>query len=237
MAIQPFGVKVREKKEVPKKKRKISVSQIVSIILSIAILLSSAYYANQNNNLQKSNANLQNLLYNYTPLIFSNYSDTSTLQNVFYSSEGLSSTYFEGLVSVNLKVVSPYDGLLTLTPKSFNFSYGSSDSLNPYYFDVSLSNYTTVSFFPTVSNTEYQYFISKNVMNPIQDKLWVQVDTYLNATNLSYVFRNQGENTVTSVGFPLGTITFQATLFEAQIDKNYTQDFTEGVICNINCNP
>lgn len=231
MAIQPFGVRVREKKEPRKKKRKwLTASTLINIILLIITLVSvsTTYY------FSTQNVTLQNEIYNFTPFIYSNYSDSATLQNIL--PVNVSYNFFEGFVDVNLRIVTPYDGMLTILPQYINFSTGS-DSSVPYYFNTTLLKYSYVSFFPSYSANQYQYFISKNVMNPIQDKLWIEVNTYLNSEELSYLFRDQGENTTTRIGFPLGNITFQATLFEAQKERNFTQDFTEGAYCQINNNP
>ncbi len=228
MAIQPFGVKVKEKHN-----RKLSFEQIISIVLSIALLFSTVYYASQNDNLQKSNADLQNLLYNYTPFIFSNYS-SSNLQNIFFSIND-SVILFDGWVNVDLKVVSPYDGMLNLDVKNLNFTdmNGSYDII-PYYFNVSLLQYSKASI---AGANNHQYFISKNVMNPIVDKIEVQMYVYLNTGVLQDVFKDVGVNSTLGVGFPLGDMTFQATLFETQINRNYTQNFIEGIHCEINKNP
>lgn len=66
MAIQPFGVKVREKKETPKKK-KLTPNQIITILLSIVLIVITVCSAwvninllNENTNLQKANFDLQN---------------------------------------------------------------------------------------------------------------------------------------------------------------------------------
>ena len=140
-----------------------------------------------------------------------------------------SELFLLGFINVDLKVVSPYDGMLTINVKSLNTYV---NSIVPTFLNVSILNYSTVSFFP-FPETQYQYFISKNVINQIEDKLEVKAVVYLNSGILQQAFQND----TTSVGFPLGDIIFQAKLFEVQTNQTYTKDFNQGVYCNIKTNP
>lgn len=148
MTLQPFGVKVREKK-----RKWLTTSSIFNILLLLITLVSvsTTYYFSVQNQQQ------QNTLYSYTPFIFSNYS-SSTLRNPFLSIND-TYIYFEGLVNVDLKVVSPYDGMLSIDVKNLSFTnVNSSDNMVPYYFNMSLLKYSSASI---CGFNHYQYFISK----------------------------------------------------------------------------
>ncbi len=230
MTLQPFGVKVKEKKA-----KRPTFWQIISLILSIALATATVYSAISSDYYSRQNITLQNLLYNFTPVIFSNDTSSSTLRNFdFRPNETV--IFLEGMVNIDLKVDSPFDGMLTVNVKNISFTDPNSldSEVTYYYVNMSLAKYASTSFF--LNNHQYEYPILKNVMNPVTDKLWVQAYVYLNSGVLRNVFRDQGTNSTTMVGFPLGNITFEATLHLAQKNQDFSQDFNDGISCEIDKN-
>ncbi len=114
-----------------------------------------------------------------------------------------------------------------------NIQLDSTHDSTTHYFNQSLAKYYDVSY---EHKEQYQYFITKNVVNPIIDKLAVRTILYLNEGVFQQTFKDRGNDTITAIGFPLGDISFQATLYQAQINRNYTQSFTEAVHCTIKSN-
>jgi hypothetical protein len=224
---------IRTWKEKKKKRKWVTKKKILAIITLVSVM-SSLIFGASSLDLQKQNQDLQNSLYNYYPFIFSNYSLANNLNNAAYTPNE-NDLYLFGTVNVDLKVLSPYDGMLTISVKSLNFTnISDSNSMLPTFLNMSLLNYSSASFFPThIKN--YQYFITKGVINSIEANFFVTTKVYVNNDILQKTFQNN----VTGIGFYLGDITFQADLYEAQIDKNITNfyTFTEGVWCNIKSNP
>jgi hypothetical protein len=116
--IETNGIRIR------KKKRKWLTEFTVSVLLAIITLvsvISANYYAMKNTALQEQYTDLQNLLYNFQPFIFS-INSTSTL-NSLYCMRKDTMAVLDGLVTVDLKVVTPYDGMLTINVKTLNLTY------------------------------------------------------------------------------------------------------------------
>lgn len=186
---------------------------IIALIISGIFGVSSVYFAMQNQNLQNSLYNLQNSLYNFQPFIFSNYT-TSTLNSLYCARNDTIADLY-GLVTVDLKVITPYDGMLTINVKTLNFTERSWEFL-----DMNNLNFSehSVSFLET---TPHQYFISRDVINRIEDKLLVRLTVVLKPNWIS--------PDVTAIGFNLGDLTFEASLFAVRTNQTMNKTFTENV--------
>jgi hypothetical protein len=224
MAIQQFGSRIEEKKETPKKKSKwrkpSTIFNVLFIIITLISVTTSGYFSIRNQEMQDS-------LYNYTPFIFSNQSSPSTLKNIFFEPD-TSYITLVGLVEVDLRIVTPCDGMLTIEVKRLELYNATENNSAINFFNASMIQYSSTLYF---TNRNYQYWMSKYVMNPINDKLSVQVNLYLNSGVLQETFKPSGS--IEGIGFYLGELNFHATIYEAQLNKNYTQDFKVGVQCEI----
>jgi hypothetical protein len=69
--------------------------------------------------------------------------------------------------------------------------------------------------------TIHQYFISRNVINSIEDKLLVQLRVILKP---NWISPNN-----TAIGFDLGDLMFEANLFAVQTNQTVTKLFFEDV--------
>lgn len=158
-------------------------------------------------------------LYNFQPVIFSNYT-SSTLKTVFYSPND-NQFYLSGLVSVDLKVITPYDGMLSINVTGLNFTHiDERDYVGLRILDMNYLNFSehSVSFAVT---TIHQYFVLKDAVNSIEDKLLVQLSVFLKPNWLPL--------DVTAMGFDLGDLTFEANLFAVRTNQTMVKTFTEDV--------
>lgn len=199
-----------------RKKRKwlsASLITVLALIVSIIATSYSVYFAIQNQSLQNS-------LYNFKPFIFSNYT-SSTLKTVFYIPND-NEFYLDGLVSVDLKVITPYDGMLTINVTELNFTHiGERNYVGSEILDMNYL-YDSEHSASYMGTTTHQYFISKDVINPIEDKLLVQLSVFLKPNWLPV--------NATAIGFDLGDLTFEANLFAVRTNQIISQNFTEDVV-------
>lgn len=215
--IETNGIRIR------KRQRKwLTASSLIAIIALIitAISTSSAvYFAMQNQNSQSSLYNLQNSLYNFQPFIFSNYT-TSTL-NSMYCARNDTMVVLVGLVAIDLKVITPYDGMLTINIKTLNFTHiNESNYMVSELLDMNNLNFSEHSVFD-LGATPHQYFISRDVINSIKDKLLVRLTVILKP---NWISPNN-----TAIGFDLGDLIFEANLFAVRTNQTMTETFTENV--------
>jgi hypothetical protein len=228
-SIHPFGVKVEKKKEERKPKKSRSVLKIISVILSIALgfvsvysTISTDYFARVNTDLQKANTDLQNLLYNFQPYVFSNYTYYSKLETVAWNPTQ-NAGYFSGVVTIDLEVISPFDGLLTINATSLIYN---PDNKTDYEGQMLLDkNHLNDSIVTTVANLPngYQYFISRGVATPVKDKIFVNALIYMKPNSFPIYSNN------TMIGFDFGDMVFEANLFLFQTNKTITTTFHEDV--------
>jgi hypothetical protein len=207
--IEPRG------KWVPRKRQWITASKAVAIIALISTC-STIYFAWQNQMSLNSLYNLQNSIYNFPPFILSNPS-TSILATEF-AWRNLTTTYLLGHVAVDLKVITPYDGMLTINVGTLNFTQGSKSN----FIDMNNLNTSETSpyfFEPYV----HQYFVSKDVINSINDSLLIGVTVILKP---NWISPNS-----TSIGYDLGNLNFKASLFAARLNRTIKfYNFTENIL-------
>ncbi|MGA3190921.1 MAG: hypothetical protein ABSD73_00225 [Candidatus Bathyarchaeia archaeon] len=181
----------------------------------IALLISTGfniYYASQSYNLQNS---INSLTY-FQPFIFS-INATSTL-NSMYCVRNDTFASLDGLVTVDLKVVTPYDGMLTINVNTLNLANTSEVNL-----ELDMKYLNSMEHSPSyLGGAIHQYFISRNVINSIEDKLLVELTVFLKPNWIS--------PDVTAIGFNLGDLTFEAQLFSVQPNQTNTTTFTEDVV-------
>lgn len=172
--VQPLGSRRR-------KNRLTAATNILLLVITLVSVIFTGYFG-------YSNQQLNNSIYNYSPFFFSNYSSTPMLQNQFFSQQ-TSYVQLTGYVSIDLKVLSPNDGTLTLKVENLNFTGLTSPyDPAPNLLDLSLLKCSTVSFYGAQHQPEY--FITKGVITPIEDRLFVQVNIYLNMTSINKTFGN-----------------------------------------------
>lgn len=230
MAIQPFGINVREKKEKPKK-RKLTTNQIVTIILSTALLLVTAIsgwqtytLSNENTNLQKANFGLQNKQTNY-PIQAFEYPIEASVEGG-YVNRSTYATVSSGFLNATVIISTPDIARLIienciLTPiysgKSLTTGFG--------YLDLSKIGDWSADF-GTDSNTRSQwynynnftYYTNQEGINTISVSIPIDVTFYMNP----------------SYDFPSGTIlpTWQVPLGNMTVTANITDMQTNNQITN-----
>jgi hypothetical protein len=214
--IEPNKPKPEENKTTNQTRRKGRnwFSIIIASITLIALLISTSfnvYYAWRSDNLQNS---INSLTY-FQPFIFS-INSTSTL-NASYAVRNDTLAVLVGLVAVNLKVVTPYDGLLTINVKTLDFT-----RINELNSELDMNNLNFSAHSPSyLGTTIHQYFISRNVINSVEDKLLVKLTVVLKPNWIS--------SNNTGIGFDLGDLTFEANLFAVQTNQTMTKTFFEDV--------
>ncbi|MFB3889436.1 MAG: hypothetical protein ACE14S_08085 [Candidatus Bathyarchaeia archaeon] len=183
---------------------------IISILLATITLVALIYanhYSDINVDLQRQNLDLQNSLYNYKPFIFANTTETSTLQTLLYDQNGSAGlSVFSGYVHINLKVITPYDGLVTVRVKAFNYTY-----LNA--LGIQTSRYLRMdaldsTYIADMSGEPHQYFVYKDIANSIEDQIYVHLQTPLKPHILG--------PDVKSATFRFGDVVFGTSLFEVR---------------------
>lgn len=189
---------------------------IASLTL-IALLISTGfnvYYAWRSDNLQNS---INSLTY-FQPFIFS--INSTSILNASYAVRNDTLTVLVGLVAVDLKIVTPYDGMLTINVKTLNVT-----RINELNSELDMNNLNNLNYSehsPSyLGTTIYQYFISRNVINSIEDKLLVRLTVILKPNWIS------PDNT--GIGFDLGDLMFEANLFAIQKNETMTKTFFEDV--------
>jgi hypothetical protein len=205
--IEMNGIKTR------KKQRK-WLSIIIASLTLIALFISTGfnvYYAWRSDNLQNS---INSLTY-FQPFIYS-INSTSYLNSLYCRrNDTIASLY--GNVTIDLKVVTPYDGMLTINVKTLNLT-----RINVLNSELDMNNLNLTEHSPSyLGTTLYQYFISKNVINSIEDKLLVWLTVVLKTNWIS--------SNSTAIGFDLGDLTFEANLFAVQKNQTMTKTFFEDV--------
>jgi hypothetical protein len=214
--IETNGIRIR------KKRRKwLTASLLTSLIAIMALIISGIsvystyYFSMQNGKLTNELYNLQNSLYNFSPFIFSNY--TSSTLNSLYCERNDTLAILDGSVNIDLKVISPYDGYLTIQAKTFNFT-----SINGY----NISNYINSNYIDSpqpvqdLATMPHQYWISANSIKSITDKLVIQLIVDLKPNCLP----------LTGITLDLGYLTFEASLFAARLNQTIkTQNCTANV--------
>jgi hypothetical protein len=188
----------------------------IEALTLVALLISTGfniYYAYRTDNLQNS---LYSLTY-FQPSIFS-INTTSTL-NSLYCARSDTMAVLVGPVAIDLKIVTPYDGVLTINVKTLNTSRIS--ELNS-ELNMSLPTLNYSEYSPTyLDTTIHQYFISRNVINSVEDHLVVGLTVILKS---NWISPNS-----TEIGFDLGDLMFEANLFAIQKNETMTQTFFEDV--------
>jgi hypothetical protein len=129
----------------------------------------------------------------------------------------LTSAYLMGYVAIDLKVISPYDGMLTINIGTLNFTRDT--KLN--FLDMNNLNASETSpQFLEGNSRNRQYFISKDVINSIKDNLLITVTVILKPNWIS--------PNATAIGIDLGDLTFEAHLFAVRINQTIeNENFTE----------
>jgi hypothetical protein len=126
-----------------------------------------------------------------------------------------------GLVAIDLKVITPYDGMLTINIKTLNFTHiNESNYMVSELLDMNNLNFSEHSVFD-LGATPHQYFISRDVINSIKDKLLVRLTVILKP---NWISPNN-----TAIGFDLGDLIFEANLFAVRTNQTMTETFTENV--------
>jgi len=201
-----------------KKKKKLGKG-FVMLIITILALIVSAISAGSTFYFADENRKLQNSLYNYEPFIYVDYSNISTLATISYdpdSSDG--AAVFFGYVPVNLKVITPHEGMLTIKVQSFNFTYlnatnnPTSNYLNMDNLNVHVKDFSTKEL--------HQYFVIRDVPNSIDDQIYVAVDCYIKPHLIGQA---------SMVSFILGDVIFEAELLEVRTNQTITQFFNKQV--------
>jgi len=212
-----------------KKRRKWFSIKSLTLIALLLSTCSNIYFAVQNQNLQKQNQNiqnslyaLQNSLYNYQPFIYSNNTITSTMNTLVANPNDTIAVLF-GNVNIDLKVITPYDGMLTISAKALNFTHINETNWYGLQF-VSLNpnnlNYSEHSILDLSGNPD-QYFILHDVINSIEDSIPLEITVILKPNWLP--------PNSTGISFDLGATTFEADLFAVRTNQTTISTFNENV--------
>lgn len=206
--------------------KNLSFNQKITILLSITLLIVSIfssgigfYYAAKsdelnkaNIDLQKTNLYLQNLTYNFEPYVYSNYTRFNILNTTFWNpTNGIG--YFFGIIYINLEVISPYDGLLTINASSLKFNhFNETSTMQSILVDSELVNNSSIECVQ-MTPEGYQYFINKGTAVHIQDKILVTAGIYLkpNSWNTNYP---------PSITVDFGDVIFQANMHLFQTNSD-----------------
>ena len=190
------------------------LSMLLGLLTLIALIISTGfnlYYAWRSDSLQHS---IDSLTY-FQPFIYS-INSTSYL-NSWYCSRSDTIATLVGNVTIDLRIVTPYDGVLTINVKTLNLT-----RINVLNSELDMNNLNFTEHSPSyLGTTVHQYFISKNVINSIEDNLLVWLRVVLKPNWIS--------PDTTSIGFDLGDLTFDANLFAVQTNQTMTNTFFEDV--------
>jgi|GEM_PF-2991568 hypothetical protein len=213
--IETNGIRIRKKKS----RWTISlVSVVLSSLIAITAIVASVYFAVQSQNTQNSLYNLENSVHNYQPLIFSirDPEAYSTLNTLSYPRNDIFATLF-GNATIDLKVITPYDSLLTINVTALNFT--NIDKVSP-YLDINNLNYSehSVSY---LGQTTHQYFIPRDVTYSINEGLLVRLSVVLKP--------NLVPLNITAIGFDLGNLIFEGNLVAIRENQTTVKTFTENV--------
>ena len=188
---------------------------ILALIVGVISTSSTIYFA-------VKNQELQNSLYNYEPFIFANYSGISNLKTGIYTPSSGNEAILYGNVAIDLKIITPYDGMVTIVVKSFNFTYLNAP-INPTSNYLDLDNLHNVNIYDT-SIVPHQYFIRRDLTNSISDEIPVRLIVFLKPNVLG---KTQG------MGFTLGDVVLEANLLSVRTNQTITQQFNSKVWVNI----
>jgi hypothetical protein len=186
------------------------MSIIISVMsLSISIVQTSTAYelAHQANELTEKSLELENMLANYTSYIAEespydiNYAFLGEPSMIGKVDGTVEKTIHYGYLKLNIEVVTPHFGMLTVELKDFNV--GDSEMLNP-----QRKNDTSVSF--ADENMKYEYVVVSG-LNPINVTLHLKALVYPNPQNLPPETQ--------AVQFPIGVQYFKAELYDLQTQK------------------
>jgi len=183
---------------------------VLTLIANIILMWFNLHLIVQTNQIRSASLEYQSMMYNFTSVIVANADHANLGSPSMYSSQDdiIQQTAHYGYLEVNLEVITPHYGLLSIKVKNFNVAETSmlnSEKLNK----------TEVSY--AYEPSKYEYAIVSG-LNSINDNLHLKALVYPNPENLP----PKGE----SLSFVLGRLFLEAELFDVQTDGTITKEFS-----------
>jgi hypothetical protein len=196
------------------------IAVIVSVIFGVSGVVGGLVQTklsydlqSQANSLSEKNLELQNMLFNFTPIITVNPERGFLSQGGYYSIGVESAVYPYGYLNVSVTVTTPHYGVLSIEQGNFS-PY--SDMLNP-----ERINSTTVSFYSQYDKYEQNVNIG---LNQLDFSLNLKATVYPNPQKL----QPQSESE-----FPLGVFFLEAKLVDPLTNKTFTNEFSTVIFVTI----
>lgn len=198
-----------------KNEKSLTISEKMFIIIGLSNLVLAGcnvvlvYYTYE---VRRTSLEFQSIMYNFTSVIVA-YADYATLEpSSYFRQDGIiEKMRFYGYLDVNLEVITPHHGIVTIKLKSFNV--GDSEYLNS-----ERINETEISY---VNEDEVYERSVVMGLNEINDQLHLKAIVYPNSEELP----TQGESVVS----PLGKLFLEAELFDLQTQTTSTKEFSAGI--------
>jgi hypothetical protein len=212
MAIQPFGVKVREKKN------KLTVNEVITITLSILLAISTVYLGWQNNNLQEQNTRLQEKQTNYPTQAFE-YTEARVKGTYVNNSTYPTST--DGFLNITFIISTPDIAKLVIENCSFT-----PNTRAVTFFDYSKLDDWVVG--PDAESIGSTYYINQTGINEIKVSIPIIAIFYINA---SYDWLG-GVSTINET-VVLGDLTVKANLIDMQTNLQMPFSFSTTLFTDV----
>ncbi|MFB3888685.1 MAG: hypothetical protein ACE14S_04275 [Candidatus Bathyarchaeia archaeon] len=189
------------------------LSLVASLIVSVASLVVTGYYTNENLKLTNENVKLQGALYDFAPQIVWVNENTAFNFKVDVPKQGVTSGESIGLVGVinqKLKIVTPHFGLVNVTAKELILN---SNSFTTYGRVITIERLHDYSI--SYAEPPFEDAVGQG-LNQVNATLWLTLSVFLRVTS---------SNDMTPIGFPLGDLILEASFLDLQKDSRYTSEF------------
>ena len=208
--------KERKEKRENEKRKSMSKYEILAVFFAVLNIISTGfnlYLIVQTNQIHRESQEFQNMMYDFTPVIVANTDNAFLDSSQFsYSNGKLQQIIHYGYLDVNIQVVTPHYGNLTIKLKSFNV--GDSEML-----DSERRNDTKVTY--AFENDVYEDIVIVG-LNQIPKQLHLKASVYPNQEKLP----PQGE----PVQFPLGRLFLEAELYDIHTNTTLTKEFSARIL-------
>jgi hypothetical protein len=212
MALQPFGIKVSQKRN------KLTTKEVISLILSILLAISTVYLGWQNNNLQEQNTRLQEKQTNYPTQA---YEYTQARVAGTYVNNSTYPIIAEGSLNITFIISTP--DLAKLVIEKYNFS--------PNTQAVGFFDYSTIDDWSVVADAHIMYstiYINQTGITEIKVSTPIRAVFYLDPSHDYTGVVSTLDRTIV-----VGDLTVFATLIDMQTNEQMPFSFSTTVFADV----
>ena len=186
------------------------ILNVLSIIVSTTLTGFNLYLVSQILETRRANLEFQNIMYNFTSVIVAeaDYAILDEPSEYTMQDGNITATTHFGYLDVNLEVITPHYGTLTLRLKTLNV-------VESEYLSSERRNETEISY--AYGRLAYEYTVVAG-LNQISDQLHLVAHIY----PISEKLPPQG----VTVQIPLGYLFLEAELFDIQTETTLTEGFS-----------